>query len=36
MEQTSELTQIDVSNLPPGMYLLQISTGGKKSVTKFI
>jgi len=35
-EQTSNLTLIDVSQLPQGMYLLQMTSEGKKSVTKFI
>lgn len=35
-EQTSNLTLIDVSQLPSGMYLLQIASEGKKSVSKFI
>jgi hypothetical protein len=35
-EQTGNQTLIDVSQLPPGMYLLQIASEGEKSVTKFI
>jgi alpha-tubulin suppressor-like RCC1 family protein len=35
-EQTGNQTQVDVSQLPPGMYLMQITSEGKKSVTKFI
>lgn len=35
-EQTSKLTLLDVSQLPSGMYLLQITSEGKTSVTKFI
>jgi alpha-tubulin suppressor-like RCC1 family protein len=35
-EQTGNQSMIDVSQLPTGMYLLQIISEGKKSVTKFI
>jgi len=36
IEQTNNLTRIDVSHLPKGMYLLQITSEGKKSISKFI
>ena len=35
-EQNNNLTQVDVSKLPQGMYLLQIASEGKKSFSKFI
>ncbi|MDO9257916.1 MAG: T9SS type A sorting domain-containing protein [Bacteroidales bacterium] len=35
-EQTSNFTLIEVSQLPAGMYLLQITSEGRKTVSKFI